>query len=137
AHVEDRLALAERVRRVARQPARIPEARIVRSRPVADRVADGEVAVVIHRGRAHPAVEAVSGAERALVLDRPVAGRLAELVPANPGAIARRSIGVDGVIPGERLIGAVVPVGGAVHRPVRERVDLHRGPGLRDASTYA
>ncbi len=49
--MHDRLALGELVRRIAGEPAGVAHTRVVRGGPVSNRVADREVAVLVHRGR--------------------------------------------------------------------------------------
>ena len=103
--VEDGLALAQLVRRIVDESSGVRDARIVRRGAVPDRIADRQVAALVHGACAHPAVHAVRRPERALVLDPPVAAReLPQLVPADTCPVPARRVRVHRVDPGQRLV---------------------------------
>ena len=97
-------------------------------------VADGEVALVIHRGAAHPAIVRVRRLRR-LFPDGPCAGGQSspQLVVTNASLVRReRGAGadVDGVVNDQRLVAAEVSVLKPVHHPVANRIE-RRGRGGR------
>src|SRR4029078_12503146 len=121
AGLEDPLALAHHSERVAYEMAgvaeRWPDGAARRA------VAEADVAGLVHRNAAHPAVGRV-GNVRSLLVDRQGAARIAQLVPA----AARRALieepGPDRVVHHERLVVAEVAVGEPRHQAVRQRIQL-------------
>ena len=92
-------------------------------------VADADIAGRVHRRARHPAMLAVSRAERALLVERPGSPRVAEFVPANTGATVANVHGMRGH---HRLVSTEIPDLQAVHKPVGDRLQRRSAVRLRD-----
>ncbi len=93
-------------------------------------VADAEVTGGVHGRRRHEAVLAVVRAEGALLVKRPGAARLAQLVPADAGAAAAH---IDRVRSDHGPVGAEVAQLQPMHEAVGDRLELRPAVGLRNA----
>ena len=124
---ESRFALVQSVRRIAGQPACVPNRRIRRRARHA--VADGDVPLPVHRRTAHPAVDLV-GRERGLFGNRKAAAgqTTAELVIPDGGLMAANRQRIRSYIhrmcDHQRLATAKIPVGQSVHQPVLNGVQV-------------
>src|SRR5262249_37770357 len=94
-------------------------------------VAEGDVALVVHRDGAHPAVVSVGRISTLLPNVRQYKG-VAYLVPAYSRVVA--AVGVNGVVGHEGVVVAQVAVSKAIHQPVAYGVEPCACARLRDAA---
>ncbi|OQA94793.1 MAG: hypothetical protein BWY25_02671 [Chloroflexi bacterium ADurb.Bin222] len=126
-----RLGLGQRPQGIVRQPSGVAHGGI--DAAAGHAVAQGEVALSVHRYTAHPAVMGIRGI-RALLINRRRPAGVADLVPAHAGEIAAR---VHGVIDDQRFVIPKVAVGQPVHQPVADGVQFDRCARLRDTGARA
>src|SRR4029077_826188 len=122
---QGRLALGERVRRIAGQPPRIADLRVDAGRRSTE--ADGDVAERVHRGAAHPAPGGVGLVGALLDEAGRAGGGVVDLVPANASGAVR----VHGYVADERFVAVgEAPVRIPEHAPVAEGVQRVADTGL-------
>ena len=133
---EDLFALRHQAQGVGGQPSGVTDGR--ENRPAArDVVGEPDVAGLVHSDAAQPAVlpcgdGRVLRGERPLLEHRPAATvRPPQLEPADAGVV--HAVHVDDEVADEGLVGAEVAVLEAPHRPLVDRIERRRCPGLGDA----
>ena len=133
ARIQDGLALEQAARGISGEAARVVDGGIDAGRGTG--VADGQVALPVQGGAAHPAVGRIGG-EGGLVDDGEGAGRdvAPEVVVANARVIDVRIHRVRGH---QRFVAAEVAVLHPVHQAVRDGIQLLRRAGLRDVVAVA